>query len=247
MNSKDETAGVKFGPHIVSGADEKILRVFDPPFSFVKAANKYNGDCLRFSKELTNEEVEQKILGKHSEVASMTLGLMNKPILSKSSLKADDEENAGVTIEDFQPDVLTNQKDVGEEIVEDSTDEFMLNEEFLMSKTRWPERNKLYGHAFELYCIATTKKGDYIVTAAKSKKKKYANIFVWTVDSLNPICQLTAHEFTVHQMQFSPDDKYLLCVSKDRQFSVFERNDDEKQPFKLVQIQNQAHKRVLWC
>jgi WD40 repeat protein len=196
---------------------------------------------------MTNEEIEQKISGKHSEVASMTLGLMNKPVMPKKNQRIDDEELGGTTVVDFDPDVLTNQKGVDDEIViEDTDNDIMLTEEFLMNRTRWPERNKMYGHAYELNCIAVTKKGDYIVTAAKSKKKKYSNIFVWAIDSLNPICQLPAHEFTVHQIEFSPDDQYFLCVSRDRQFSVFQRNDDEKEPFKLVQIQKQAHKRILW-
>ena len=238
---------IKYAPHIISGADEKILRVFDPPFSFIKSANKYCENNLRFTKELTNEEIEQRIKGKQAEVASMTLGLMNKPILSKKNLRIDDEENPGVTVEDFEPDVLTNKKDAGEEIFEDNSDDLMITEEYLMSKTRWPERNKLYGHVYEIYCVATTKKGDYIVTAAQSKKKKYSGIFVWTLASLNPIWQLVVHEFTIHQLEFSPDDNYLLSVSRDRQFSVFERSNDAKEPFKLIQLQNQAHKRVHLC
>ena len=54
---------------------------------------------------------------------------------------------------------------------------------------------------------------------------------------------MSAHEYTVHQMEFSPDDQYLLCVSRDRQFSVFQRSDDPKQPFTMIQIQKQAHTR----
>ena len=57
---------------------------------------------------------------------------------------------------------------------------------------------------------------------------------------------MPAHEYTVHQMEFSPDDQYLLCVSRDRQFSVFQRSDDPKQPFTMIQIQKQAHTRILW-
>lgn len=237
--------GLKFPSHVVSGADEKILRVFDAPYSFVKSANLYNNDTLRFSKEMTNEQVEQVIIGKKNEVASMTLGLMNKPIMPKKNMR-NDEDDTGHTVEDFEPDVLTNQKNVADDFVEDTKSDILLTEEYLMTKSRWPERNKLYGHAYEIYCVATTKAGDYIVTAANAKKKKYSNIFVWTIDSLNPICQLPAHEFTVHQMEFSPNDQYLLAVSRDRQFSVFKRSEDEKVPFELVQIQKQAHKRVLW-
>ena len=241
-SEKDSTSGVKFPDHVVAGANESILRVFDSPFNFVKVANEYNQDSFIFHKDFTNKDVENN-QSKKTEAASMTLGLMNKPILPTKGGKSE----MGMTINDFEPDVLTNQQDNDEEIIENEENNLMLTEEYLMAKTRWPERNKLYGHAYEIYCIATTKKGDYIVTAAQSKKKKYSNIFVWTVDSFNPICQMAAHEFTVHQMEFSPNDNYLLCVSRDRQFSVFERNNDPKEPFRLVQLQKQAHKRILWC
>lgn len=245
VNSQKEDDSTKYPAHIISGADEKILRIFDAPYSFVKSANKYSESGLRFNKDMSNEEVETYMASKSGEVASMTLGLMNKPTMPQKSQKAD-EEAAGASLGGFQPDVLTNQQDTTDEIIEETDSEIMLSEEFIMNKTRWPERNKLYGHAYELYCIAASKKGDYFVTAAKSKKKKYSNIFVWSIDNLNPVCQLPAHDFTVHQIEFSPDDQYFLCVSRDRQFSVFQRQDDVQQPFKLVQIQSQAHKRILW-
>ena len=148
----DAPEGMKFGPHVVAGADEKILRLFDPPYSFVKSANKYNQDTLRFVKDMTNEEVEQNIIGKMNEVASMTLGLMNKPMMPKKNMRTD-EDDTGHTVEDFDPDVLTNQqKDISEDIiVEDKDNDIMLTEEYLMNKSRWPERNKLYGHAYEIY------------------------------------------------------------------------------------------------
>lgn len=241
--------GENFPDHLVAGADEKILRVFNSPYTFIKSANKYNQDTLRFSPEMTNEEVEKAILGKKGEVASMTLGLMNKPVMPKRNQRVDESKEGGTTVDDFQPDVLTNQQDVGDEITQEdsTTGDLMLTEEYLMTKTRWPEKSKLYGHAFEIHCVATTKAGDYIVTAAVSKQKKYSNIFVWTVESLNPICQIPVHNFTVHQMEFSPDDQYLLCVSRDRQFSVLQRSGDEENPFTLIQCQKQAHKRILWC
>ncbi|CAI2384101.1 unnamed protein product [Moneuplotes crassus] len=245
--SRDNKSEHKFPDHLVAGADEKILRVFNSPFTFVKSANKYNQDDLRFVEDMTNEEVENAILGKKPEVASMTLGLMNKPVMPKRNQRVDEAKEGGTTVDDFEPDVLTNQLNVGEELIEDTDNDIMLTEEYLMTKTRWPERSKLYGHAFEIHCVATTKAGDYIVTAARSKQKKYSNIFVWTVESLNPICQIPVHDFTIHQMEFSPDDKYLLCVSRDRQFSVLERSGNLEEPFKIVQVQKQAHKRILWC
>jgi len=67
---------------ILSGGDEKVLRLFETPFSFVKVFNSLHPEAdildLRFSETQTNEEVE-KLIG--SEVKKQPLGLMNKPVI----------------------------------------------------------------------------------------------------------------------------------------------------------------------
>ncbi len=40
-----------------------------------------------------------------------------------------------------------------------------------MSKTLWPESQKLYGHAHEVFCIATSHQGDMAASACKSKSE----------------------------------------------------------------------------
>lgn len=47
--------------HIVSGADEKVIRIFDPPFNFISNMNQISGSNFRYSPDLTNEEVEKKL------------------------------------------------------------------------------------------------------------------------------------------------------------------------------------------
>ena len=42
-------------------------------------------------------------------------------------------------------------------------------EEILMSRTLWPESQKLYGHAFEIFCLAASHKGDCAASACKAK------------------------------------------------------------------------------
>ena len=50
---------------ILSGGDEKVLRLFESPFSFVKTFNSLHPDAasldIRFSESQTNEEVEKLI------------------------------------------------------------------------------------------------------------------------------------------------------------------------------------------
>ena len=93
--------------HIVSGADEKVIRVFDPPFSFISTMQKAG---FVYSNELSNEQVAQKLKEKMKtgEVAKHALGLMNKEI----RVAKDEDEEAVADPSNFNPDeVLTNMKE----------------------------------------------------------------------------------------------------------------------------------------
>jgi len=39
--------------------------------------------------------------------------------------------------------------------------------------------NKLYGHGYEINCLATSPKGDMIASACKSQTVEHANIIIW--------------------------------------------------------------------
>lgn len=100
---------------------------------------------------MKNEDVENMI---ESEAKKQPLGLMNKApiLLANKNLRVNDEEEGGIGGEFDPVTVLTNankQKDlisVSEPPVED----------VLMARTLWPEQQKLYGHVFEIFCIAVS-------------------------------------------------------------------------------------------
>mgnify|MGYP006103046765 CR=1 FL=1 len=54
-------------------------------------------------------------------------------------------------------------------------------EDVLMCRTLWPESQKLYGHAFEIYCVAASHKGDCAASACKAKQEAYADIIIWQI------------------------------------------------------------------
>ena len=87
----------------------------------------------------------------------------------------------------------------------------------------WPERQKLYGHAFEIFALASSRDGKWIASSAKAKDAKYAEIFIWNLASSNPIHQkLKGHKYTAVQLEFSKDSKYLLSVGRDRIWCIYE-------------------------
>jgi elongator complex protein 2 len=223
-------SSVPLSSKILSGGDEKVLRLFEAPYSYVKIFNQLNPDHigLRFSETSTNAEVERMI---GSEVAKQPLGLMNKPILAKQ--RVDDEEGGGIGA-DFDPNlILSNTKVEG--VIEDVVEPPV--EDVLMSKTLWPEQQKLYGHAFEVFCITTSYRGDCAASASKAKDKKYADIIIWDLrkgQTSVPCCKLTAHNLTVVQMEFSKCDTYLLSCSRDRSWALFKRNEPDQLQFSLV-------------
>jgi elongator complex protein 2 len=48
-----------------------------------------------------------------------------------------------------------------------------------MARTLWPEQQKLYGHVFEVFCIAASHSGEIAASACKAKEQKYADIIIW--------------------------------------------------------------------
>lgn len=154
---------------LLSGGDEKVLRLFETPYNFVKTINQlspYKPD-FKFSLELSNQEVEQSIEG---EAKKQALGLMNKAptiLLANKNLRVNDEEDGGVGGEFDPMTVLTNstkQKDLIQTVHEPPV------EDVLMARTLWPEQQKLYGHVFEVFCVATNHQGNCAASACKAKE-----------------------------------------------------------------------------
>ena len=115
--------------------------------------------------------------------------------------------------------------------------------------TLWLETDKLYGHGLELQCLAVTSCGQLVASASKATTIEDAIIRFWRRNVDNTWTPLetivTAHTLTIVKLIFSPDDRFLLAVSRDRQFSIT-AIDKENGFFKLRFIQKEAHRRIIW-
>lgn len=83
----------KMSSKLLSGGDEKVLRLFEAPYNYVKTINTLNPalgekEKLCFSQDISNDEIESRLAG---EAKKQPLGLMNKPTILAAKPRVDEE------------------------------------------------------------------------------------------------------------------------------------------------------------
>lgn len=63
------------------------------------------------------------------------------------------------------------------------------------------------------------------ISVLQAAKKEHAAIILWNTTSWKQVQNLVFHSLTVTQMAFSPNDRFLLAVSRDRTWSLWRRQD----------------------
>ncbi|XP_074844007.1 elongator complex protein 2 isoform X2 [Carettochelys insculpta] len=221
----------------VSGADEKVLRVFTAPKNFVENFSNISGISLW--KLCSSEAIE---LPEGATVPA--LGLSNKAVFQGDmAAELADEEGKFNSISNqyhqiyFQPLILTEPP----------------TEDHLLQNTLWPEIQKLYGHGYEIFCVACNKSKTIVASACKASKKEHAAIILWSTSTWKQLQSLSFHNLTVTQMEFSPDDKFLLAVSRDRNWSLWKSQDEkplQSEPvfslFAYTDKNTAVHTRIIW-
>lgn len=213
----------------VSGADEKLLRVFDQPKNIAQVLERL---CMiDSSMEATDMP----------EAADMpVLGLSNKAIAQE----AGDDVN-----EDVKDDVAYATPQGTYDSEEPPT------EDHLARHTLWPEHEKLYGHGHEISALAVDRSGSVIATACKASSIEHAVIRLYDTKDwreLGP--SLAAHSLTIARLQFNANNDQLLSVGRDRQWALFEpaelngHVDNDKRPsqsYSLLTANAKGHSRMI--
>ncbi|CAF0775093.1 unnamed protein product [Rotaria sp. Silwood1] len=219
----------------VSGADEKILRVFDPPKNFLE-------NFARITKINVDEDIQKaQSLPEGANVPA--LGLSNKAIFDN------DEDQTTTTTTTVMDD---NPMTVDGLYKEGFFKAIVLNEppfeEHLLQNTLWPEIQKLYGHGYEIIAVASNPSGSIIASSCKASQQNDAAIILWNTNTWKPIIRLAIHQLTVVRMTFSNNGQYLLSVSRDRSWSLFEIDETNFQArlYKRISSNNPYHKRIIW-
>lgn len=211
----------------VSGADEKLMRVFNEPKAVANMLHKLAG------------------IGTESDVQDMpdaanmpVLGLSNKAIDALD----DDQEAAPAANPETDRDAIDPATVVRKSVLEIDHPPF---EESLSRHTLWPEIEKLYGHGYEISCLAASHDGRLVASACKASSLNHAVIRIFETErwtELRP--PLMAHTLTATRLRFSADDEYLLSVGRDRQWAVFEK-DSEGANYKSLQANPKGHTRMI--
>ncbi|KAI0540042.1 WD40-repeat-containing domain protein [Xylaria digitata] len=239
LNCIDSLGDLQF----VSGADEKLMRVFDEPKAVAKLLDRLCG------------------IGDSSTAANAMPDAANMPVLGLSNkaieVVDDDVEVNTSTNPETDREALDPGTTVRKSALKIDHPPF---EDSLSRHTLWPETEKLYGHGYEISCLAVSHAGDLIASACKASSINHAVIRLFETRKWTEIKPpLTAHSLTATRLRFSPDDRYLLSVGRDRQWAVFEREQSAKEregdqddnsdetlsSYKLLQANPKGHTRMI--
>ncbi|KEY69872.1 hypothetical protein S7711_06428 [Stachybotrys chartarum IBT 7711] len=206
----------------VSGADEKLMRVFSKPKAVAALLNQLSGISVEGLQNMP-------------DAANMpVLGLSNKAIDT-----VDDDQEVE-PVDDRDRDAVDPASIVKRSYLEIDHPPF---EETLSRHTLWPEMEKLYGHGYEISCLAASHDGKLVASACKASSTNHAVIRLFETDKWTEVRPpLTAHSLTATRVRFSKDDEYLLSVGRDRQFAVFNRT---AEGYQLLCSNSKAHTRMI--
>ncbi|KAN0097379.1 WD40-repeat-containing domain protein [Tylopilus felleus] len=113
----------------------------------------------------------------------------------------------------------------------------------LASTTLWPEVEKVFGHGYESITIASSNNHDLLATACKATSAHHAVVRVYSASTYQPFgSPLEGHSLTVTRIAFSPEDRYIVTVSRDRAWRAFEKRDGGYFPVAA----DKSHARIIW-
>lgn len=211
----------------VSGAEEKVLRAFEGTRNFIDNFKRLCGANLL-------EDCSIKELAEGASVPS--LGLSNKAVYESDLTRdtGDAERHPKNQFPEFYftPVILTEPP----------------TEEDLLQNTLWTEVRKLYGHGYELFALTSSRDGKLIASACKASTQQHAAIILWDTATWKQVGELVFHNLTITQMEFSPDDRHLLSVSRDRSWCIH-KIDISGNIFVRVAFADKKtaiHQRIIW-
>ncbi|KAK2004525.1 WD domain-containing protein [Colletotrichum falcatum] len=210
----------------VSGADEKLMRVFSEPRAVAQMLQTLGGIQTDAPAESMPDGANMPVLG-----------------LSNKAIDAVDDDQEVQADSQYDREAIDPATIVRKSMLDIDHPPF---EESLSRHTLWPETEKLYGHGYEISCLAASNDGRLIASACKASSLNHAVIRIFETERWTEVKPpLTAHSLTATRLRFSPDDRFLLSVGRDRQWAVFEREEQERSQYRLLQANPKGHTRMI--
>jgi len=188
----------------LSLGDEKILRVFDAPATFVQTLAAVSGGGVSGGGDA--EDGEARALA----ASVPALGLSNKTITTAKGAIVSAEREIASTYGGDDGVTFVKPEHFSAPPVENS----------LLKSTLWPEIHKLYGHGNDLVCVASNHAGTQLASGCRATAARDAALRLWSTDTWTQEAEVSGHGLSVIQLCYSHSDRYLLSVSRDRSICV---------------------------
>ncbi|OWF40684.1 Elongator complex protein 2 [Mizuhopecten yessoensis] len=223
---------------MATGADEKVVRVFEAPTNFIQNFCSICGTDL-------NKELQKEVAKNRPDGASVpALGLSNKAVFSEQGkLPVPAEGEIQPHPNDQYPEVYFQSVHMKEPPTE----------EHLLQNTLWPETQKLYGHGYEIFSLACDPQGTVLASACKAAKAEFAGVILYDTKTWSQQGTLEGHSLTVTHIAFSHSGQFLLTVSRDRTWVLYKRRnkdatDTEPLFSKMAATDKKSavHTRIIW-
>lgn len=236
LNCIDTLGGTSF----VSGADEKLMRVFHEPKAVANLLETLSGITAPGGSGASALP----------DAANMpVLGLSNKAIEAVDDDAELDPAASNPHDNNADREALDPGTTVRKSLLSPTSVTHPPMEDSLSRHTLWPETEKLYGHGYEISCLAASHDGKLIASACRASSLNHAVIRLFETERWTEIRPpLAAHTLTATRIRWSADDRHLLSVGRDRAWAVFERDPDsntEGPLFKLKQTNPKGHTRMI--
>lgn len=222
-----------------TGAEEKTIRAFEATQFFLRNYKTLakDGASNSFSDDLINQ------LPAHAQLPA--LGLSNRGAQSPYDIEESGDKSEVGSASNAWYGVS---KLVMKLSQTDHLDKLPF-EEILLQSTLWWETSKLFGHSNELHALSSDSTGAFLASASKANRADLANIIVWECPKYRKVASIEHHSLTITRLRFSPDDKYLLSVSRDRTWCLSEKTGQLRSAYKKLlgtSKSNSVHDRIIW-
>ncbi|KAF5393966.1 hypothetical protein D9757_000085 [Collybiopsis confluens] len=115
----------------------------------------------------------------------------------------------------------------------------------LSAITLWPEIEKIFGHGYESITLACSDSREHIASACKASSPEHAIVRIYSTSTWQPFGEpLAGHTLTVTQIAFSPGDEFVLTVSRDRSWRLFQKT--ENGGYLPFAHESKSHARIIW-